>query len=261
MPPILKIDCQLVAWDSEQDGVRHHLEDLPSPVDSFYEDHLLAAEFFLITVNGDPAALTAVHNQELLVYFTVRPPFRRWAQALFQYAKRLRSVNSAFVPTCDELYLSHAYEAARRVDLQAYFFKSEGISHQDMPQDHGFAIAVATAADKAMILADTKDFFDAVDGHLAAGQIYVGTYEGKVVSYGIIETGRILKSVASIGMIVKEDVRRRGYGGMTLRALKRHCLNRGIQPIAGCWYYNHQSKRTIESAGLYSQTRLLKIHF
>jgi hypothetical protein len=36
------------------------------------------------------------------------------------------------------------------------------------------------------------------------------------------------------------------------------CAQQGRRPIAGCWYYNHLSKKTLEKAGLFSQTRLLK---
>jgi hypothetical protein len=35
----------------------------------------------------------------------------------------------------------------------------------------------------------------------------------------------------------------------------------GYIPISGCWYYNHNSKKTIESAGRYSKTRLLNVTF
>jgi Acetyltransferase (GNAT) domain len=30
---------------------------------------------------------------------------------------------------------------------------------------------------------------------------------------------------------------------------------------AGCWYYNHLSKRTLERAGMVTQTRLLKLDY
>jgi hypothetical protein len=30
---------------------------------------------------------------------------------------------------------------------------------------------------------------------------------------------------------------------------------------SGCWYYNHNSRKTIESAGRYSRTRLLNVTF
>ncbi|WP_181153121.1 hypothetical protein [Paenibacillus sp. AR247] len=33
----------------------------------------------------------------------------------------------------------------------------------------------------------------------------------------------------------------------------------GIRPLSGCWYYNEASKRTLESAGMVTRTRLLRM--
>lgn len=255
----MQITNQVTVWNDIKGSVRTHLANLSSPVDSFYEDHLLTAEFLSIAVDGRPAAVAAIHKQELLVYFTVNPGFRRWGQRLFQDVKQLRTVTSAFVPTCDEFYLSHAYEAARRVELQAYFFQQDTGTRPD--RSANFVLRPAALDDKATIHGDTGDFFHDLDEHLAAGRIFVGLDAGTIVSYGIVEPSRILGSLASIGMIVKEAVRRQGYGRQTLLALQEHCVGQGIRPIAGCWYYNHQSKKTLESAGFYSATRLLKLHF
>ena len=46
----------------------------------------------------------------------------------------------------------------------------------------------------------------------------------------------------------------RGY----IQALIAHCRASGLTPIAGCYYYNHNSKKTLEKAGMYSKTRLFK---
>ena len=47
----------------------------------------------------------------------------------------------------------------------------------------------------------------------------------------------------------------------TIALLRRECERQGVRPIAGCWYYNHRSKRTLERAGMYAPTRLLKVEF
>lgn len=39
------------------------------------------------------------------------------------------------------------------------------------------------------------------------------------------------------------------------------CREKGITPNCGCWYYNHNSKATLESAGLVAQTRYLNVFF
>jgi hypothetical protein len=39
------------------------------------------------------------------------------------------------------------------------------------------------------------------------------------------------------------------------------CRDDGIMPLAGCWYYNHASKKTLEAAGMVTATRLLRFEF
>ncbi len=39
------------------------------------------------------------------------------------------------------------------------------------------------------------------------------------------------------------------------------CRQKELHPIAGCWYYNHNSKKTLERAGMVTQTRLLKVDY
>ena len=41
-------------------------------------------------------------------------------------------------------------------------------------------------------------------------------------------------------------------------ASRLHDRRRSLRPVAGCWYYNHRSRRTLQRAGMYSSTRLLK---
>jgi hypothetical protein len=62
-------------------------------------------------------------------------------------------------------------------------------------------------------------------------------------------------------MIVREEYRQKGYGANILNGLKNIVKTKGLIPISGCWYYNHNSKKTMESAGAYSRTRLLRFYF
>jgi hypothetical protein len=43
--------------------------------------------------------------------------------------------------------------------------------------------------------------------------------------------------------------------------LIEECRRRTLRPVAGCWYYNHRSRQTLQRAGMYSSTRLLKIDY
>ena len=43
--------------------------------------------------------------------------------------------------------------------------------------------------------------------------------------------------------------------------LKQISSEKGCQVLSGCWYYNHNSKKSMESAGAYSKTRLIRFYF
>lgn len=56
-----------------------------------------------------------------------------------------------------------------------------------------------------------------------------------------------------------DNHRRKGVGRSIQMHLAEFCRKKGLIPISGCCYYNHLSKKTMESAGCYSQTRYLDI--
>ena len=72
---------------------------------------------------------------------------------------------------------------------------------------------------------------------------------------------RFYPDVASIGMYTIEPYRNSGVGTATIALLVEECARRGLRAVAGCWYYNHASKRTLERAGMVTQTRLLRIEY
>ena len=65
----------------------------------------------------------------------------------------------------------------------------------------------------------------------------------------------------SIGMYTVPKYRQMNIAKMTLRRLILEALKAQVQPIAGCWYYNHASKKTLEGVGMISNTRHLRISF
>ena len=81
------------------------------------------------------------------------------------------------------------------------------------------------------------------------------------VGFGIIDPGRLIPAVGSCGMFTVEAYRNQGIGPAIITHLMDRCAERGLRPVAGCWYYNHRSKKTLEKAGLFTQTRLLKISY
>lgn len=240
--------------------IRQHLETLPSKIEDFMEEHIRASLPLRIEIAGEIAGFAAIHNEKLITQFSLREPFRGQGQAVFARLRKMEQVTSAFVPTCDEFYLTHALDEHREVLRQAYFFAAtEAALHRDPPA--GYRLEAATVSDAATIREITGDFFEPVDERIAREELFLNWHGAELVGFGVNVDSYFYPKTASIGMFTIERYRRTGAGSAIVSQLIARNWSEGVRSVAGCWYYNHRSKRTLERAGMYSPTRLLRIEF
>ena len=249
-----------VAFAEIREATRQHLRVLPSAIDSFLEDHILASNHYRIVVAGETAGFASIHEERLITQFALAEPYRRSGQALFAELRQMEQVRSAFVPTCDEFFLAHALDDYRRLAKQAYFFAT--------PPDVGEAVATdrytmrpAAMDDADLVRQESGDFFAHLERQIAAGELFVTQHGEESVGFGVLVKSALYEDVASIGMYTIERFRQARVGTATIAMLIAECRRRSLRPVAGCWYYNHRSRRTLERAGMYSSTRLLKIDY
>lgn len=252
------IELTPVEFGAIAGAVRAHLAALPSPVDSFIEQHILASRHYRIVVAGEAAGFCSIHGESLITQFALDAPHRRHGQAAFQLLRRTESAQAAFAPTCDEFFLSHATDDCRQIDRQAYLFQAaEGAP----PPAADILVRPAGPEDLPAIRAGSGSFFDPLEASLGEGELYVAERAGAYVGFGIVDRSELYADVASVGMYTVEAARRTGVGTATIRALLAECRRAGLRPVAGCWYYNHRSKQTLEAAGMYSASRLLRVSY
>ncbi|CAN5400053.1 hypothetical protein BH09CHL1_BH09CHL1_31460 [soil metagenome] len=256
----MTISFSSVEFSTIEGEIRAHLETLPSKIEDFMEEHIRASLPLRSEIDGEAAGFAAIHNEKLITQFSLKEPFRGQGQAVFARLRKMEQVTSAFVPTCDEFYLAHALDDHRQVLRQAYFFAtSEAALHRDPPA--GYRLEVATTADAAMIREVTGDFFEPVDERIAREELFFNWRGNELVGFGIKVDSYFYPNTASIGMFTIEQFRGTGAGSATIAQLIARNWSEGVRSIAGCWYYNHRSKRTLERAGMYSPTRLLRIEY
>src|SRR5215211_3654614 len=123
-----------VTFAEIREATCQHLCALPSAIDSFLEDHILASNHYRIVVAGETAGFASIHEERLITQFALAEPYRRCGQELFRELRQMEQVRSAFVPTCDELFLAHALDDYQQLAKQAYFFAT--------PPDFGGAVAI-----------------------------------------------------------------------------------------------------------------------
>jgi RimJ/RimL family protein N-acetyltransferase len=238
--------------------LEQHARSLPSPIDSFLEDHILASNHYQILLDNTIIGWASIHEESLMTQFGLFSPHKQHGQQAFQRARKLEHVQAAFIPTCDEFFLAHALDDYRQLEKQAYFFQHDPQARRyqaPFPLVH----RQAETPDIPTIRSLSGEFFDKIEQRVQDGQLYLTHRDGECVGFGIIDKSVLRPGVASIGMFTVEPFRGLGIGPAILTGLIDICTQQGLHPIAGCWYYNHRSKKTLEKAGLFSQTRLLKI--
>ncbi len=232
-----------------------------SHFDSFLEDHILKSSHYEILADNVQVGYFSIFEKNLLTQFYVDVNYRYLSQELFDKVKRYEQVYKAFVATGDEFFLTHVLDCLQKIELQAYFFKDTKVEFSKDMILNDLSLKLATEVDIELIQEKSGDFFDDVVGQVHNHQIFIGIQNKDIVSFGIIEKSKLYHGVASIGMFTVAEKRNCGIGRITLIKLKEACYRDGITPIAGCWYYNHESKRTLQGAGMVAQSRLIVAKF
>lgn len=257
---LMQLSLVRAEFTDVKNDISRHLDSLPGPIDSFLEEHVLGSNHYVISAGGARAGFASIHSGGLITQFSLEPAHRRFGQAAFQALRKLENVSAAFVPTCDEFYLSHAIDDYRQLLKQAYFFEAPpggGVAGSV----GAYSLKVATAEDEPVIRELSGDLFGDVRKRIECGELFVTERAGLSVGFGVLAKSQFERSVASIGMFTLEPFRGAGVGAATIALLMSECSRRGVRAVAGCWYYNHASKKTLERAGMTTKTRLLRVEY
>lgn len=239
--------------------VNEYLDGLSSPFDSFLEEHIVSSDFYRIQNNSTDIGYFAIHNKERLTQFYIRHAYLKHAQPLFLQVIESHAIRSFFVPTCDELLLSLTIDQGFTISKQAYFFQDSGIDQPEIVPQEGEVFRIASASDLSVIEQVCGSFLEDYSHWINKGELFVYYRDTVLLGIGVIEKSRMFDGLASIGMFTNEACRKQGIGKSIIVQLRRVCKEQGSKPIAGCWYYNEESKRTLESGGMVTKTRLLNI--
>jgi RimJ/RimL family protein N-acetyltransferase len=223
------------------------------------EERILASEFYVIRDEVGEIGYYAIHDGQLLTQFFIQPSHVKYAQTLFSQVIEEHHLKSHFVPTCDELFLGLALDQDYTIAKQAYFFQDSHLEIEENESLKDDRFAPATLDDIQLIQQVCGVFIDQHEQRIMNGELFTYYRGSELLGLGVMEKSKMFQGQASIGMFTNEAYRKQGIGRNMIIQLKKWCYNHGIRPVCGCWYYNVASKRTLESAGMMTRTRLLKI--
>ena len=253
-------------WDEIGNFVAKYLIEYKITIESYWEEHVLSSNHYKMMLGNDMVGYFSIHDKSTIVLFHIFPPYANLSQELFAQVKKHEEVTNAMVMTGDEFFLSHCFDNFSRIEKQAYV---SIYTDKDIPQNKSKPIALRLADIKNTEDVETfklsgdflKEEVEIIRKGRDSLKIYIAELEHKVVGFGVVEYGRVLSNIASIGMYVCEEFRCGNIATNILRELKRIVEELGYQAFSGCWYYNHNSKKSMESTGAYSKTRMIKFYF
>ncbi len=230
--------------------ITRHAASLSSPWDSYFEGEVLGARHIAVRRGDDIAGYVGLDGDRLVAFF-IAPPHYRHAPDILECAVAEYGISRALVLTNDPLFCSLIAEWECHITTRnaCLFIDGAAVPKPSSPFERP-AFRPAEEGDIDSVIAATGDFFDRPAEYVLQNMIFLLESGGELLGCGIIEPGRISADCASIGMITAMPHRRKGVAALMLWHLKELCFKRGLRPIAGCWYYNSLSRKSLENAGM-----------
>lgn len=238
-----------------------YVDSLTSNYCNYLEDHILQSVIYSIYIEEQHCGYFGIFHDHLLTQFYITPKYFKYTQRIFKEVLDLYGIKHAYVPTGDERLMSLSLDQHKKVNLQAYDFEVNQDAHVDPPHFSRDYFHVATLDDLDEIKEITGDFTDRHEERIQKEQLYVLRENGEFLGLGILEDNVIMRNCKGTGMFTNPKHRQKGVGRSIIMHLKEICQSNNLIPLPGCWYYNHNSKKTLESAGYITKSRLLKIDF
>lgn len=227
------------------------------PYDDFLEAYILESAFYFIEIGGQRCGFFGI-NENLLTILFVDDLHFSYGNELFTEIKRKHPIQAAFVPTTDIAALSIILEDYKEIQIQALHFTDT--NRPVRPAEFGKEyFRRAEMADLDEIQKIAGDFLEDYAAKITAKELYVLEKDEEILGIGVLEINRIMDNCMGPGMLTKESQRGRGVGRSITLHLKAIVYDMGMTPVPGCWYYNTNSRKTLESAGYISKSKLLHV--
>lgn len=246
-------------WDELSYEVAIFLEETGHKNDGFWDDGIHAARPYRL---GDGFyAVGEWEGAPMLRAFWLPKRERALAQEKFGDAAKEHEIRRAMVASNDELFLCLTLERMRKtggfLEMQAYNL-TFGVPARPAEFGKECFSRVPEAEYAGMHALTEGQWAGEIPADAAFYRVASG---GETLGFGSVYPRMLDKNCVDIGNYVLPAHRRKGVGRSILINLAFAAIASGAKPTAGCWYYNHNSIRTLVSAGFIPDTRLFNVEF
>lgn len=243
--------------DSCSTFIEKYKKQISIPYDDFLEEYIIESQFYSIELGSHKCGFFGINNTRLTIFYIDDIYFSK-GTGIFEQIKKTYALRDAFIPTTDIAAISIILENYEEIEIQALHFSDTARSVR--PAEFGKEyFRLAKMADLDEIQGFAADFLDNYEQAIETKALYVLEKENEILGIGIVVRNKIMENCISVGVLTKESKRKLGVGRSIILHLKRIAYELGLTPVAGCWYYNRESRITLESAGYITKSKLLRV--
>lgn len=233
------VEIRLAPLDDARPAVAAHHAQLAYTGDSFLPRHQLDATHRRILVDGSDVGVLA-YTQEELTLLTVAASAKRYDRQIVQQVLHETGIRHAYAASWDAHHVDLFGSFASDIIPQAYQFDFPEPPRKPIP-----GLRMHAAAEADMPYLERAEFHN-----LPTRQLRIAELGQAQVGIGVAEPHALDPSTVDIGMFADPDRRRTGIGRSIIALLANQVSDSGRRPVAGCWWRNWASRRTLESAGM-----------
>ena len=252
-------DIRFLEADIESNSafIAKYKKQISIPYDDFLEDFIVESQFYSTEIGSQKCGFFGINNKRLTILYIDDIHFSKGTR-IFEKIKETYELKDAFIPTTDIAALSIVLEHHKEIKVQALHFSDTARSVR--PAEFGKEyFRLAKMEDLNEIQGLAKDFLDNYEDVIQTQELYVLEKDNEILGIGVVVRNKIMENCISIGVLTKESKRKLGVGRSIILHLKSIAYELGLTPVAGCWYYNAESRLTLESAGCITKSKLLRV--
>jgi len=252
------IRLESIGNDEARAAITTHHRDLAYSGDFFIPHHQLDATHREVRIDGVPVGVAA-YTSDALTLLTLTGEAKRYDRQILERILAETGITQAYAASWDSHHVDLFGAFAAELSPQAYQFELGTTP----PRDPVAGLSVRPAADSDLPYLRGTGFQDDYTVLLNNGQLRIAELAGIRVGIGVavphplndstVPSGSAPQAplrTVDIGMFTNADRRHEGIGRSILALVAREMLDTGCHPVAGCWWRNWESRRTLEAAGL-----------
>ncbi len=237
-----------------------------APMDDMWELGIIPKGDFYTIVNGNILGYFVVDADNNLLQFFFKEECASEASNIFEFIKKRKMINKAFVSTYEPRYLSLCLDKNDGVDINSMLYTEMKAIEVKKPLE-SIVAELAKIEDLDEILAYHKDKVG-IDGDwlieyckklIPEQGLILFKVRNEIIGTGEMRPSYSSESYANLGMTVSKIYRNKNIGTYILSQMRILANKKGLVAICSTTKENIASQKAIEKSGFYPYHRVLTI--